>query len=283
MHGKTVLITGGSSGIGLETARGLAQMGAHIVIVGRNAAKTAAAVDDLRRSTGNDEIHSLLADLSLMAETRKLADSFLTQYGRLDVLINNAGAMYQSRTYTSEGLEYTFALNHMSYYLLTRLLLDRLVESRPARVVNTSSGAHYLTGGVNFDDLQRRRGWFIGFRRYNETKLMNVLFTLALARRVDASAVTVNAIHPGLVASGFGLNDAGPLSFGVALASRLFGLSTAEGARTGIHVASSPVGGQVTGSYFDKCKVVTPAERALDVEAQERLWTVSAELAGLPV
>lgn len=283
MHGKTVLITGGSSGIGVETARGLARMGARIVIVGRSPQKTAAAVADLQRSTGNADIHSILADLSLMAETRRLAAEFDAGYDRLDVLINNAGGIYQRRKYTSEGLEYTFALNHMNYYLLTRLLLDKLITSRPARVINVSSGAHFLTNGVNFGDLQRRKGLFIGFGRYNETKLMNVLFTLAMARRVDPSAVTVNAVHPGLVASGFGRNNLGPLSLAINLGSRLIGLTTEQGATTSIHVASAAIGGDVTGAYFDESRVTAPSQHAVDVEAQERLWTVSAALAGLPV
>lgn len=282
MHGKTVLITGGSSGIGLETARGLARRGAKVIIVGRNPQKTADAVRDLRESTGSTEISSLLADLSLMSETRRLAADFNAGYDRLDVLINNVGGVFQKRTYTAEDLEYTFALNHMSYYLLTRLLLDKLIASGPARVVNVSSGAHFFSRGVNFADLQRRQGRFIGFGRYNETKLMNVMFTLALARRLDPASVTVNAVHPGLVASGFGHNNGGLLSLGTAIAARLFGKNTVQGAETSIYVAATDHGGAVTGLYFEDSKSKPPSKQAQDVEAQERLWSMSATLAGLP-
>jgi NAD(P)-dependent dehydrogenase (short-subunit alcohol dehydrogenase family) len=282
MHGKTVLITGGSSGIGLETARGLARRGAKVIIVGRNPQKTADAVRDLRESTGSTEISSLLADLSLMSETRRLAADFNAGYDRLDVLINNAGGVFQKRTYTAEDLEYTFALNHMSYYLLTRLLLDKLIASGPSRVVNVSSGAHFMSRGVNFEDLQRRQGRFIGFGRYNETKLMNVMFTLALARRLDPASVTVNAVHPGLVASGFGHNNGGLLSLGTAIAARLFGKNTVQGAETTIYVAATEHGGAVTGLYFEDSKSKPPSKQAQDVEAQERLWSMSATLAGLP-
>lgn len=282
MHGKTVLITGGSSGIGLETARGLARRGAKVVIVGRNPQKTADAVRDLRESTGSTEIHSLLADLSLMSETRRLAADFNAGYDRLDVLINNAGAVFQNRTYTAEDLEQTFALNHMSYYLLTRLLLDKLIASGPSRVVNVASAAHYLMKGVTFEDLQRRQGRFIGFIRYNETKLMNVMFTLALARRLDPASVTVNAVHPGLVASGFGLNNGGALSVGTKIMAKLFGKTTVQGAETTIYVAATEHGGAVTGLYFDDSKSKPPSKQARDVDAQERLWSMSATLAGLP-
>lgn len=282
MHGKTVLITGGSSGIGLETARGLARRGAKVVIVGRNPQKTADAVRDLCESTGSTEIHSLLADLSLMSETRRLAADFNAGYDRLDVLINNAGAVFQNRTYTAEDLEQTFALNHMSYYLLTRLLLDKLIASGPSRVVNVASAAHYLMKGVTFEDLQRRQGRFIGFIRYNETKLMNVMFTLALARRLDPASVTVNAVHPGLVASGFGLNNGGALSVGTKIMAKLFGKTTVQGAETTIYVAATEHGGAVTGLYFDDSKSKPPSKQARDVDAQERLWSMSATLAGLP-
>ncbi len=157
MHGKTVLITGGTNGIGLETARELARLGARVVITGRNPAKTASALEDLKRTSGNPNITSLLGDLSLMRETRRIAAEFSAQYDRLDVLINNAGGVFQRREFTEEGLEYTFALNHMSYYLLTRLLLDKLTASTPARIINVSSGAHFLTSGVNFENLQCER------------------------------------------------------------------------------------------------------------------------------
>lgn len=282
MHGKTVLITGGTNGIGLETARGLAQQGAQVIITGRNPEKTASVIDDLRRSTHNDAIHSLLGDLSLMADTRRLADEFTARYSRLDVLINNAGGVFQRRVVTSEGLEYTFALNHMSYYLLSRLLLPTLIAGAPARIINVSSGAHFLARGVDFDNLQRERGLYIGFGRYNESKLMNVLFTLALARRVDPAQVTVHAVHPGLVASGFGWNGLGPISLATALSARLFGRTPVEGAQTGLYVATSAEGGTTTGAYWDTSRIVPPSAAATDPAAQERLWTISAQLAGLP-
>ncbi|MBK9125594.1 MAG: SDR family oxidoreductase [Chloroflexi bacterium] len=281
MHGKTVLITGGTNGIGLETARALAKMGAHVVIVGRSPQKTEAVVADLRESTGSAAVDGLLADLSLMREVNSLADTFLARYDRLDVLVNNAGAIFYSREVTDEGLELTFALNHMSYYLLTRRLLPLILASAPSRIVNVSSGAHFSARGVDFDDLQKSRG-YIGFTRYSESKLMNILFSNALARRLEGTGVTVNALHPGMVATGFGRNNSGIVAKAAGAVFSAFGKSPEDGALTSIYAATAPELAHTTGAYFDNERVTEASRAARDVEAQEHLWAISAEIAGLP-
>lgn len=282
MHEKTVLITGGTNGIGLETARELAKQGARVVIVGRSAQKTEAVVSDLRSSTGSTKVESLLADLSLMREVNALADAYLQRYDRLDILINNAGGIFYTREVTDEGLELTFALNHMSYYLLTRRLLPLIVASAPSRIINVSSGAHFMARGVDFNDLQKTRG-YVGFGRYNESKLMNVLFTNALARRLEGVAVQTYAVHPGMVATGFGRNNSGIIAKAAGMVFGMFGKTPEDGARTSVYAATSPDLATTTGVYLDNEKIVEASKAAHDIEAQERLWSVSAEIAGLPV
>lgn len=283
MHGKTVFITGATNGIGLETARALAAKGARVVIGGRNPQKTANAVEELRASTGNADIHSILGDLSLMSESRRVAGEFDSRFDRLDILINNAGGTFGARSVTAEGLELTFALNHMNYYIITRLLLDKLKASGPSRVVSVASHAHRFSGRLNFDDLQSEKGMFIGFQRYSETKLMNVMFTLALARRLDPGQVTAHAIHPGFVNTGFGHTSNGPISLLMRGLGGLVGKTPEQGAQPSILAATSPEGGTTTGAYWDTTRIGTPSKTAQDTEAHERLWRVSAELAGLPV
>lgn len=282
MQGKTVLITGGTNGIGLETARALAKRGAYVVIVGRNQQKTDSVVADLRETTGSTKIDGLLADLSLMREVNALAETVLNRYDRLDVLVNNAGAIYYSRLVTDEGLEATFALNHMSYYVLTRRLLPLIRASAPARIVNVSSAAHFGARSVDFDDLQKERR-YLGFTRYSETKLMNVLFTFALARRLEGTGITVNAVHPGMVATGFGRNNDGLVAKAAGVVFAVFGKSPEEGARTSVYAAAAPELAQTTGVYLDNERIVAASKAARDIDLQERLWAVSAAIAGLPV
>ena len=206
MQGKTCLITGGSDGIGYAAARQLAAMGARVVITGRNAAKTDAAVKRIAAETGNPAVESLLADLSSQAETRRLAADALARLPRLDALLNNAGGIFLSKTVSADGIEMTFALNHLAYYLLTNLLLDRLRESAPARIINVASSAHRNAGKLRISDLPdaNRSG---GYRAYGRSKLCNILFTRELARRLAGSGVTVNAVHPGLVRTGMARNN----------------------------------------------------------------------------
>jgi retinol dehydrogenase 12 len=210
LSGQVCLVTGATSGIGRVTAEVLAQRGATVIVVGRNPNKTAQAVAAIQAATGNANVESLLADLSVQAQVRALAAQFLAHHSRLDVLLNNAGAVFGARQETADGLEMTFALNHLSYFLLTNLLLDTLKatarEHGGARIVNVASNSHRRVAGLRFDDLQGRSGYF-GYRAYGASKLANVLFNLELSRRLAGSGVTANAVHPGLVSTGFGGNN----------------------------------------------------------------------------
>ncbi len=280
MQGKTVLVTGATNGIGKVTAIELAKMGAQVVIIGRSASKVEATLTEISAKTGGRaQATALVGDLSLISEVRRLAAEFLQKYNRLDVLVNNAGGVFSERKVTAEGLEMTFALNHMSYFLLTALLLERLKASAPARIVSVSSGAHTM-GALNFDDLQNTTSYGMGgFRAYSQSKMMNILFTYALARRLKGTNVTANTLHPGAVATGFGLNNNSLLMRLSALA-RPFMLTPEKGAATMIYLASSPEVEGVSGEYFDRRKSVKSAAYAYDEAAQERLWQVSEQIAG---
>lgn len=280
MTGKLVLITGATNGIGKETALGLARLGARIVMVGRSAEKTQAVVDEIKAKTGNLQMEYLLADLSSMAEVRRLADEFKGRYDRLDVLINNAGAVFASRQETIDGYEMTFALNHLSYFLLTELLLDRLKACAPSRIVNVSSDAHTF-GPMNFDDLMTKNNYSLGgFRAYGQSKLANVLFTYELARRLEGTGVTANVLHPGLVASGFGRNNGALMNLAMRIVQR-FALTSERGASTSIYLASSPEVEGVSGKYFELSKAKASSKESYDVEAARKLWGISEELTGL--
>lgn len=201
MQGKVCLITGGTNGIGKSTAHELARMGATVVIVGRDAQKTSRVVEEIRQASGNNSVDSLLADLSSRQEVRRLANEFESKYPRLHVLLNNAGGVFMRRQLSVDGIETTFALNHLAPFLLTNLLLERLIASAPARIVNVSSGAH-TSGKIEFDNLQGERDY--GPRAYGNSKLATILFTMELARRLEGTGVTANALHPGFVSTGFG-------------------------------------------------------------------------------
>ncbi len=278
MRGKVCLITGATNGIGLETARCLAEKNATVVLVGRNPEKTQRVVDELRQSTGSPNLDFLLADLSLMSEVRKLASDFQSRYDRLDVLINNAGGVFGRREVTSEGLELTFALNHLSYFLLTHLLLDTLKASAPARIVNLASEAHRNTQ-LDFDNLQGEKG-YMGFRNYGRSKLMNIMFTIALARRVNCAEVTVNAVHPGFINSGFAKNN-NILWKTMMFLARPLTKSVETGALTPTYLAASSEVSHITGKYFSDSRPIKPSDAALDIEAQEKLWDISVELTGV--
>ena len=278
MAGKVCLVTGATSGIGEETALGLARLGATVVVAGRSAARCAATVDRIGRQTGNSSVEFLLADLSSQKEVHALAAEFKIRHDRLDVLVNNAGAIVLSRRKSVDGLELTFALNHLSYFVLTDLLLDVLVSSAPARIVNVSSSSHRRTQ-INFDDLQKQRR-YTGFRAYAQSKLANVLFTYELARRLEGTGVTANALHPGLVATNF-LTNNGRLGHFLAFFMRIRGMSSAKGARTSIYLASSDEVEGVSGLYFEKERAVRSAPASYDQAAAARLWEISAELTGV--
>ena len=281
MHGKVCLITGATAGIGLVTAQALAQQGATLVIVGRNAEKCAAMVEQLKQQSGNAHIDYLVADLALQSAVRRLADQFCARYARLDVLINNAGAHFMQRQETAEGIEMTFALNHLSYFLLTHLLLDRLKASAPARIINVASDAH---GGakLNFDDLQNRQHYGgMGFQPYAQSKLANILFTYELARRLEGSGVTVNTLHPGFVATNFATNNGWLARLLMKGVLHRFAISPDEGAQTTIYLATSPEVAGVTGKYFVQKKAIASSPASYDQAAGQRLWTISAQMTGL--
>jgi NAD(P)-dependent dehydrogenase (short-subunit alcohol dehydrogenase family) len=278
MRGKVCLITGATSGIGLVTARELVRQGAHVVIVGRDPARCTAAVAQLHEGTPDAAVEALLADLSSQEQVRQLAGQFLRRHPRLDVLINNAGGIWFERHLTFDGIERTFAVNHLAYFLLTRLLLETLQASAPSRVVNVASAAHQRVT-IPFDDLSGQ-GRYNGWRRYKQTKLANILFTYELARRLEGTGVTANTLHPGWVATGFG-KDNGWKGRLLRAAAGLFALSPEAGARTVIYLASSPDVAGVSGRYFVREKAVASSPESFYQEAARRLWEVSEELTGL--
>ncbi|MCP3165096.1 SDR family oxidoreductase [Myxococcus qinghaiensis] len=278
MDGKVCLITGATGGIGLETAKALGRLGATVVLVGRAPARTQAAVDAVNQSVAGARVDTILADLSSLQAVRALADTFRSRYSRLDVLLNNAGLIIDRREVTVDGLEATFATNHLAPFLLTHLLLDTLKASGPARVINVSSDAHYV-GKLDLTDLQSERR-YDGFRVYATSKLANILFTHSLAKRLEGTRVTTNAVHPGTVRSGFGHNTQGFFRWVVKLGGPFF-LSAKSGARTSIYLASSPEVDGVSGKYFFRCRQRKPSAAARDDALAEQLWRESARLTGV--
>ncbi len=279
MTGKVCLVTGATQGIGRAAALALAGMGATVAVVGRSPERTAAAVAAIRGQTGNSSVDALLADLSDQSQVRRLAHEIHARYPRLDVLINNAGGIFAQRRETVDGLELTFALNHLAYFLLTNLLLDRLIASAPARIVNVASGAHRSPRGLSFDDLQMRRGYF-SFRAYARSKLANVLFTRELARRLAGTGVTANAVHPGLIHSGFGGNN-GPIWDFMYLFINALARPPEAGADTVVYLAAAPEVEGVTGGYFHQRRPAAISPAARDAAAARRLWQASEQLTGL--
>ncbi len=279
MKNKTVMITGATAGIGRQTALKIAEMGATVVLVGRNEAKARDVVSAIQQETGNDRVSYLLADLSSMRSTEALAQEYRTRFDRLDVLVNNAGAIIMTRGETVDGFENTFALNHLvGYFYLTNLLLDLIVASAPARIVNVSSGAHSFAK-MNFDDLQGKQK-YSGFRAYGQSKLANLMFTYELARRLEGTGVTVNALHPGFVASNFGQtnNEQNTLVRLGIRATQIVAISEEQGAETSIYLATSPEVEGMTGLYFDKQQPKASCKESYDVAEQALLWQVSEQL-----
>ena len=281
MTGKTVLITGGTGGIGKASAIGLASMGARVGITGRDLARAEQAAAEISSASGNAAVDVFVADMSSQAGVRRLAGEVLAAYPRLDVLLNNVGGFWAHRHLTTDGLERTFALNHLAPFLLTDLLLDRLKASAPARIVTVSSGAQSM-GRIDFDDLMGEPG-YSGQRAYNQSKLANVMFTYELARRLEGTGVTATVLHPGVTSTAFGREDTargwGPL---IAL-MRPFMKSPERGAETSVYLASSPDVEGITGTYFAGAKAKTSQATSYDRATTARLWQVSAELVGVPV
>ncbi|HKX07273.1 MAG TPA: SDR family oxidoreductase [Stellaceae bacterium] len=279
MQGKTCVITGATSGIGLAAAVALAARGASLALVGRDRARGEAALARVRAAAPGVRATMHYADLLCMSEVRRLGAELLATYPRIDVLVNNAGALFERRELTDDALERTFALNHMAYFLLTHVLRERLAASAPARVVSVASRAHQQAKGLDLDDLNLERG-YSGWTAYCRSKLANILFTRALARRLAGTGVTANCLHPGFVASRFGDNNRGPFRWGIGLGKRFFAISEARGAETVVYLASDPVVASTTGGYFANSKPATPTAAAQDDRVAERLWEISAKLAG---
>jgi NAD(P)-dependent dehydrogenase (short-subunit alcohol dehydrogenase family) len=276
VQGKHVLITGGTGGIGLAAAAALAALGAKLAIVARSEARGRDAVAHIKSVAGNrTKVDVIFADLSSQASVLRLADQVLSHYGRLDVLVNNAGAMYGTRQLSDDGIELTWAVNHLAPFLLTMLLLERLKKSAPARIITTSSDAHHFRGHFRFDDLNAER-FYWGFGRYGETKLANILFTMELARRLHGTGVTANCFHPGIVATGFNHNN-GWLQSAIMGLVRPFSRTPEKGAETLVWLANSPEVADQNGIYFVDCRAAVPSFAAQDMEAARRLWKVSEE------
>jgi NAD(P)-dependent dehydrogenase (short-subunit alcohol dehydrogenase family) len=278
MQGKVVVITGATSGIGQVAAEALAGMGARLILVARDEARGEAALARLR-ARGPGIAHRVhRADLSGMAATKRVAAEIAAAEARVDVLINNAGALFTNRRVTPEGLELTFATNHMSYFLLTRGLREPLLAAAPARVINTASDAH-RRARLDLDDLQSARDYG-GLAAYRRSKLYNILYTRELARRWAGTGVTANSFHPGFVATRFGDDSGGLLSYGVRLA-KWFAISPAKGAETLVYLASSPEVATISGGYFYQCRLATPTRQAQDDAAARRLWSETEKLAAI--
>jgi retinol dehydrogenase 14 len=279
MVGKTVLVTGSTGGIGKATALGLAMMGAHLAIAGRQRGSIEFAAAEIG-AAGGGQVETFVADLSSQAEVRRMAAEVLERLPRIDVLVNNVGGYWNTRQVTVDGLELTFALNHLAPFLLTNLLLDRLEHSAPARVVTVSSKAH-TSGRIDFDDLQGELS-YSGARAYSQSKLANVLFTAELARRLQATSVTANALHPGVVRTSFGAEDPGRVQRLFTPYMRRFMKSPDEGATTSIHLSTAPELDHVTGRYFADKEPKKSSKRSYEEIAAAQLWQVSADLVGLP-
>jgi NAD(P)-dependent dehydrogenase (short-subunit alcohol dehydrogenase family) len=273
MTGRTVLVTGGTGGIGKATAAGLAVLGAYVAITGRDRARAEAAAAEIRTATGG-QVDVFVADLSFQADVRRLASDVLAKLPRIDVLVNNVGGYWNTRHVTADGLERTFAVNHLAPFLLTQLLLDRLQESAPARVVTVSSNAH-AAGRIDFEDLQGERS-YSGERAYSQSKLANILFTYELARRLSGTSVTANALHPGVVRTSFGAEDPSGVQRMLVPVLRPFLKSPARGAATSIHLASGLV--RVSGRYFVNSKPRASSARSYDEADARRLWEISEKL-----
>jgi NAD(P)-dependent dehydrogenase (short-subunit alcohol dehydrogenase family) len=277
MQGKICLVTGATSGIGRATALGLARQGALVVIAGRDAVRSQKTLDWIRQETGNGRVESLLADFSSQAEVRRLAAEFRARHRRLDVLVNNAGAVFMERELTVDGFERTWAVNHLANFLLTLELKDLIEESAPARVVNVSSAMH-AGRTIDLDNIEEEKSY--GVRGYGQSKLANVLFTYALARRLAGTGVTANCLHPGVVSTELMKPKGHPVIKVLMTLIQPFLSSPEKGAATSIYVASSPEIEGVNGKYFVNCKAVPSSPPSYDEALQERIWKLSLRQTG---
>lgn len=280
MQGKTVVVTGGTSGIGEVAAVRLAEKGARIVLIARDPKRADVTMAILKQANASAGHKVHFGDLSSIADAKRVAGEVAATETKIDVLVNNAGAVFLSRKTSVDGLEMTFATNHMNYFVVTNVVLDRLKATPGARIVSTASDAH-KSGRLDFDDLQSEKS-YSSFRVYVTSKLCNILFTRELARRMEGTGVTANCLHPGFVGTRFGQNNATNV-FMKALARTImtFGITPENGAKTIIHLASSPDAATISGEYFYKCKIAETTLAAQDDDAAKRLWDVSAKLAGI--
>jgi len=281
MAGKVCLVTGATAGIGKVTATALAEMGAVVIITGRSQQKARDTVEMIKTETGNEAVGYLLADYSDLQQVRDMAEAFNTQHSQLDVLVNNAGAFYNRRRPTPYGVEMTFLVNHLAPFLLTNLLLPTLISSAPARILNLSSDAH-KQGTMDFDDLGFERG-YLGIKAYGRSKLATNLFTYELARRLAGTGVTVNAVHPGHVATDIWKNDFSFIGPALKWVTGLFSLSPEEGADNSIYLASSPEVEGITGKYFVKREAASTTPLSCDEGVAQQLWEVSEKLSSSAV
>lgn len=279
LAGKEIVVTGATDGIGKVSARELAKLGASVTIVGRNAAKGEAVASELRQAAGHDRVLFVQADLESQKGVRAAAAAIKARVKRLDVLLNNAGAMFQKRQLSEDGIEKTFALNHLGYFLLTHELLDLLKASGPSRVVNVASAAHQ-GAKLDLSDLQNEKR-YSGWSAYGQSKLANIYFTYELARRLEGSGVSANCLHPGFVASRFGDNNGGLVKLVIGFAKSTVAISENDGAKTSVYLASSPEVAGVSGKYFDKCKAVRTSSVSYDTDVARDLWRQSERLTGL--
>jgi NAD(P)-dependent dehydrogenase (short-subunit alcohol dehydrogenase family) len=279
MQGKICLVTGSTSGIGEVTAQSLAKKGAKVIIVGRNLERCESTIAKIRHATGNLAVEYIVADLSSQAEIHKLVEQYKRRYTRLDVLVNDAGGFFLWRQLSTDGIEMTFALDHLNYFLLSLSLLDILIDSAPSRIVNVASDSH-RGARIIFNNLQGEKGYF-SWKAYGQAKLANVLFTYELARRLEGIPVSVNALHPGFVATNIGKNN-GWLARMFVHFFHLFAISPEEGAETPTYLASSAEIEGVTGKYFTRKIAVQSDPASYDIYTASKLWDISADITGLP-
>ncbi len=281
MQGKICLVTGATSGIGRATASALARLGAEVILVGRNQARTERTLKDLRSALPSPLLHGAWADFSHLEEVRRLAQDIRARFPRIDVLINNAGTVFLRRQVTPYGVESTFLVNHLAPFLLTRLLLPALEASPAARIINVSSEAH-RSGTLDLADLTFARG-YSGIRAYQRSKLANLLFTYELARRLEGRRIIVNAVHPGVVATRIWKVGFAPVDHLIQWIMRRIALTPEEGADTIVYLAASPEVEGVTGQYFIRRRAVPSSPASYDRELAQRLWEVSSRIVGLDV
>ncbi len=279
MKNKLVIVTGATAGIGKVTARELARKGATVIVVGRSREKCETVTNDIRTTTGNPDVSFMVADLASQGEIRRLATEFYARHNHLDVLVNNAGAVNTKRMESPDGIELTFAVNHLNYFLLTHLMLPALNAAPTARIVNVASDAH-AAGALNFDDLEYKQRRYNAFSAYAQSKLANIMFTYELARRLTGSPITANALHPGFVSTQFGANNGGIFTF-IPLLAKVIGVNEDKGAETSIYLASSPEVEGVSGAYYSEGRLTRSKQISYDTAAQQRLWQISEQMTGI--